>query len=47
MENIKIVAAGDSSLLIEFGNEINEEINRMITTIVQLMRDQQIGRAHV
>jgi KipI family sensor histidine kinase inhibitor len=42
MENIKIVAAGDSSLLIEFGNEINEEINRMITTIVQLMRDQQI-----
>ena len=42
MENIKIVAAGDSSLLIEFGSEINEEINRKITTIVQLMRDQQI-----
>lgn len=42
MQNIKIVAAGDSSLLIEFGNEINEEINRKITTIVQLMRDQQI-----
>lgn len=42
MRNIKIVAAGDSSILIEFGNEINEEINRKITTIVQLMRDQQI-----
>lgn len=42
MQNIKIVAAGDSSLLIEFGNEINEEINRKITTIVQLMKDQQI-----
>ncbi len=42
MQNIKIVAAGDSSLLIEFGSEINEEINRKITTIVQLMKDQQI-----
>lgn len=42
MQNIKIVAAGDSSLLIEFGNEINEKINRKITTIVQLMRDQHI-----
>ena len=34
MQNIKIVAAGDSSLLIEFGNEINEEINRKITTSI-------------
>ena len=42
MQNIRIAAAGDSSLLIEFGNEINEEINRRITTIVQLMKDQQI-----
>lgn len=42
MQNIKIVAAGDSSILITFGNEINEEINRKITTIVQLMHDQQI-----
>lgn len=42
MQNIRIVAAGDSSILIEFGNEINEEINRKITTIVQLMHAQQI-----
>ncbi len=42
MQNIKIVAAGDSSILIEFGNEINPEINRKITSTVQLIRAQQI-----
>ncbi|MCC8163108.1 MAG: 5-oxoprolinase subunit PxpB [Lachnospiraceae bacterium] len=42
MQNIKIVAAGDSSILIEFGSEINPEINRKITSTVQLIRAQQI-----
>lgn len=42
MQDIRIVAAGDSSILIEFGNKIDPEINRRITTIVQLMKDQQI-----
>lgn len=42
MENIKIAAAGDSSILIEFGKEINPETNRKITTIMQLIKDQQI-----
>ena len=28
MEDIRILTAGDSSLLIEFGHEINPEINR-------------------
>lgn len=42
MQNIRIVAAGDSSILIEFGNEINEEVNRKITMIVQLMHAQHI-----
>ena len=42
MQKIKIVAAGDSSILIEFGREINEEINRKITTTVQLIHAQQI-----
>ena len=42
MQNIRILTAGDSSLLIEFGKEINPEINRKIAATVQLMRDQQI-----
>ncbi len=42
MQNVKIVAAGDSSILIEFGNEINPEINRKIISLVQLIRAQQI-----
>lgn len=42
MQNIRIVPAGDSSILIEFGDEINEEINRKISMVVQLMREQQI-----
>ena len=38
----KILTAGDSSVLIEFGNEINPETNRRIAATVQLIRDQQI-----
>ncbi|MCC8127737.1 MAG: 5-oxoprolinase subunit PxpB [Clostridiales bacterium] len=42
MQNIKILTAGDSSLLIEFGSEISPEINRKIAGTVQLMREQHI-----
>lgn len=42
MKDIKILTAGDSSLLIEFGSEINTEINRKITATVQLMKAQHI-----
>lgn len=42
MQNIKILTAGDSSVLIEFKKEISPEINRKITSIVQLMKEQHI-----
>lgn len=42
MENIRILTAGDSSLLVEFGKEINPDINRKITAVVQLMKQQCI-----
>ena len=42
MQNIKILTAGDASLLVEFGKEINPEINRKIAATVQLMREQHI-----
>ena len=42
MQKPKILVAGDSSVLIEFGNEINPETNRRIAATVQLIRDQQI-----
>lgn len=42
MPNIRILTAGDSSLLIEFGKEINPEINRRITATVQLMKAQTV-----
>lgn len=42
MQEIKILTAGDSSLLIEFGNEISTEINQKITATVQLMKEQHI-----
>ncbi len=42
MQNIKILTAGDASLLVEFGQEINPEINRKIAATVQLMREQHI-----
>lgn len=40
--DIHIVAAGDTSLLVEFGQEISPEINRKISTTVQLMREQHM-----
>lgn len=42
MQNIKILTAGDASLLIEFGKEISPEINGKITAVVQLMKEQHI-----
>ena len=42
MPNIKILTAGDASLLIEFGKEISPEINAKITAVVQLMKEQHI-----
>ena len=42
MEDIRILTAGDSSLLIEFGHEINPEINRKIKSMVDLMKEQHI-----
>lgn len=41
-ENIRILTAGDSSLLIEFGKEISPEINKRISATVQLMKEQHI-----
>lgn len=42
MQKIKILTAGDSSLLVEFGSEISPEVNQRITAIVQLMKEQHI-----
>lgn len=42
MEKAKILTAGDSSVLIEFGTEISPEINARITALVRLMKEQQI-----
>ena len=42
MQNIRILTAGDSSLLVEFGKEISPDINRKIAATVQLMREQHI-----
>ena len=42
MQEIKILTAGDSSLLVEFGQQISPEINRKITATVQLMKEQHI-----
>lgn len=40
-ENIKILAAGDSSLLIEFGKIISPDINRKIAAAVRLIKARQ------
>ena len=40
MEKIRIAAAGDSSILIEFGQEIKPEINQKISATVQLLKAQ-------
>lgn len=42
MEEIKIYTAGDSSVLIQFGQEIAPEINAKITAFVHLMRAQHV-----
>lgn len=42
MQEIRILTAGDSSLLVEFGQEISPQINRRIAAVVQLMKEQQI-----
>ena len=42
MQKISILTAGDSSLLVQFGDEIKPEINRKIAATVQLMREQHI-----
>jgi len=40
--NTRILTAGDSAILIEFGKTISPEINSRITAVVQLLRDQHI-----
>lgn len=42
MQEVKILTAGDSSVLIEFGKTISPEINRKIMAIVQIIREQHI-----
>ena len=43
MQNkIRILTAGDSSLLVEFGKEISPDINRKISATVQLLKEQHI-----
>ena len=42
MEEVKISTAGDSALLIEFGQEISTEINARITAFVHLLKAQRI-----
>lgn len=42
MEEIKIHTAGDSSVLIEFGQKISPEINAKITAFVHLMKAQHV-----
>lgn len=42
MKDIKILTAGDSALLVEFGKEINKEINQKITAVVKIIKEQQI-----
>ncbi len=42
MQDVKILTAGDSSLLLQFGNAIDPEINARIAATVQLMKEQHI-----
>ena len=46
MKDTKILTAGDSSLLIQFGQEISPEINAQITAFVHLMREQHVEDIH-
>ena len=42
MDNARILTSGDSAVTIEFGNEISPEINRRISTVVKIIRSQNI-----
>lgn len=42
MQHVKIMTAGDSSLLIQFGNAIDPDINAKIAATVSLMKEQHI-----
>lgn len=42
MQNIKFVPAGDSAMLINFGDCISPEINQKITLVIKLMKEQHI-----
>ena len=42
MDEIKIIPTGDSSILLEFNQIISPEINKNITTLVNLVKEQQI-----
>lgn len=42
MQHVKIMTAGDSSLLIQFGNAIDPDINARIAATVSLMKEQHI-----
>ena len=39
---VKILTAGDSSILVQFEKKITPEINRQISALVQLMKEQHI-----
>ena len=47
MEEIKIHTAGDSSVLIEFGQEISPEINAKITAFVHLMKASMLKESKI
>lgn len=42
MNNVKILAEGDSSLLIVFGNEISPQLNAKVSAMVRLLRSTKI-----
>lgn len=43
MEKVKFLPAGDSSVLIEFGNSIIPEINAQVTSFAKLLKRQEIN----
>lgn len=42
MHEIKIVPAGDSAVLVQFGDRISPEINRRIAATIKLIKEQKI-----
>ena len=42
MRGVKVFAAGDSSILVEFGKEISPEVNARVTALVRLMKEEPI-----